>query len=126
MSAANECEIPSVRCACYIDIDEMSRLIATCFIHFQNSEKVYHEARYIYESCEKQIMNVKLCNKNVNVAKKNYITVKKYLTMKWKLGFSWLIVLVTLRRPISSHVKYKNDMFTARGEDMIFSKGEKS
>ena len=42
--------------------------------------------------------------------------------MKRKLAFYWLIVLVTMTTPISSHVKDKNDMFTARGEDMIFSK----
>ena len=45
--------------------------------------------------------------------------------MKRKLGFYWLIVLVAMTTPISSHVKDKNDMFTARGEDMIFLvKGE--
>ena len=45
--------------------------------------------------------------------------------MKRKLAFYWLIVLVTMTTPISSHVKDKNDMFTARGEDMIFLvKGE--
>ena len=38
--------------------------------------------------------------------------------MKRKLAFYWLIVLVTMTTPISSHVKDKNDMFTARGEDM--------
>ena len=40
--------------------------------------------------------------------------------MKRKLTFYWLIVLVTMTTPISSHVKDINDMFTARGEDMIF------
>ena len=42
--------------------------------------------------------------------------------MKSKLAFYWLIVLVTMTTPISSHVKDKNDMFTARGKGMIFSK----
>ena len=37
-----------------------------------------------------------------------------------KLAFYWLIVLVTMATPISSHVKYKNGMYTACGEDMIF------
>ena len=32
----------------------------------------------------------------------------------------WLIVLVIMTTPICSHVKDKSDMFTARGEDMIF------
>ena len=63
---------------------------------------------------------VKFCNKNVNVVDKNYIKAQKYLTMKRKLAFYWLIVLVTMTTPIFSHVKDKNDMFTARGEDMIF------
>ena len=58
--------------------------------------------------------------KNVNVVEKNYIKAQKYLTLKRKLAFYQLIVLVTMTTPISSHVKDKNDMFTARGEDMIF------
>ena len=33
---------------------------------------------------------------------------------------------VTMATPISSHVKDKNSMFTARDEDMIFSKRKKS
>ena len=40
--------------------------------------------------------------------------------MKTKLAFYWLIVFVTMTTPMISHVKDKNDMFTARGEDMIF------
>ena len=32
----------------------------------------------------------------------------------------WLIMLVTMATPISSHVKETNSMFTARGEDMTF------
>ena len=40
--------------------------------------------------------------------------------MKTKLLFYWLIVLVTMTTPISSHVKDKNDIFTVHGEDMIF------
>ena len=34
--------------------------------------------------------------------------------MKGKLAFDWLIVLVTMTTPMSSHV------FTARGEDIYF------
>ena len=33
---------------------------------------------------------------------------------------------VTMATPISSHVKDKNSIFTARDEDMIFQKKEKS
>ena len=40
--------------------------------------------------------------------------------MKRKLAFYWLIVFVTMMTAISSHVKDKNDMFTACGEYMIF------
>ena len=51
-----------------------------------------------------------------------YIKAQKYLTMKRKLTFYWLIVFVTMTTPIFSHVEDKNDMFTALGEDVIFSK----
>ena len=37
-----------------------------------------------------------------------------------KLSRNWLIMLVTMATPISSHVKDKNSYFTARDEDMIF------
>ena len=36
--------------------------------------------------------HVKFCNKNVNVVEKNYIKAQKYLTMKRKVAFYWLIV----------------------------------
>ena len=35
-------------------------------------------------------------------------------------------MLVTMKTPISSHVKYKNSIFSARHKDMIFKKKEKS
>ena len=44
----------------------------------------------------------------------------EYITTKEKIAFYWLIVLVTMTTPTSSHVKDKNDAFTASGEDMIF------
>ena len=37
-----------------------------------------------------------------------------------KLPCNWLIMLVTMATPISLHVKDKNNIFTARNEDMIF------
>ena len=37
-----------------------------------------------------------------------------------KLSCNWLIMLVTMATLISSHVKDKNSIFTARDEDMIF------
>ena len=37
-----------------------------------------------------------------------------------KLSCNWLIMLVTTVTPISSHVKDKNSIFTARDEDMTF------
>ena len=46
--------------------------------------------------------------------------------MKGKLAFYWLIVFVTMTTPIFSHVKDKDDLYTARGEDMIFSQEGKS
>ena len=37
-----------------------------------------------------------------------------------KLSCNWLIMLVTMATPISSHVKDKNSIFTVCDEDMIF------
>ena len=37
-----------------------------------------------------------------------------------KLYCNWVIMLVTMATPISSHVKDKNNIFTAHGEDIIF------
>ena len=66
-----------------------------------------------------------MCNKNLNVVEKNYIEAQKYLTMKTKLAVYWLIVFVTMTTPTFSHVKDKNHMFSARGEDNDFLvKGE--
>ena len=42
------------------------------------------------------------------------------------LSCNWLIMLVTMATPISSHVKDKDSIFTARDEDMNFWKKEKS
>ena len=36
-----------------------------------------------------------------------------------KLSCNWLIMLVTMATPMSSHVKDKNSIFSARDEDMI-------
>ena len=37
-----------------------------------------------------------------------------------KLSCNWLIMLVTMVTPLSSHVKHENSIFTARDEDRIF------
>ena len=37
-----------------------------------------------------------------------------------KLSCNWLIMLVTMATPISSHVEDKNNIFTARDKGMIF------
>ena len=37
-----------------------------------------------------------------------------------KLSSNWLIILVTMATPISSHMKDKDSIFTARDEDVIF------
>lgn len=50
---------------------------------------------------KKKIMTMSVCNKNVNVVEKNYIKEQKYLTMKRKVAFYWLIVLVTMTTTIS-------------------------
>ena len=36
--------------------------------------------------------------------------------------YYWIIILVTMTMPISSHVKDKNSVCTAHGEDIIFGK----
>ena len=73
--------------------------------------------------------NVKLCNKNVNVVEKNYAQRHK---ISAKVSYSegealFLLanrVSYTMTTPISSHVKDKDDMFTASGKDMICRKRE--
>ena len=67
-------------------------------------------------------MKDKLGNKNVNVEETNYFTAQKYLTMKGKLAFYWLIVLVRMTTPISSHVKDKNVTLSARGDYFFFER----
>ena len=37
-----------------------------------------------------------------------------------ELYCNWVIMLVTMATPISSHVKDKNSIFTVRDEDMTF------
>ena len=44
----------------------------------------------------------------------------KFSNLSRKISCNWLIMLVTMATPISSHVKDKNSIFTARDEDMIF------
>ena len=66
--------------------------------------------------------NVKLGNKNVNVEETNYFTAQKYLITKGKLAFYWLIVLVRMTTPISSHVTDKNVTLSARGDNFFFLK----
>ena len=50
----------------------------------------------------------------------NEISKEPAARLSGKLSCNWLIMLVTMVTPISSHVKDKNSIFTARDEDMIF------
>ena len=50
----------------------------------------------------------------------NEISKEPAARLSGKLSCNWLIMLVTMATPISSHVKDKNSIFTAYGEDMIF------
>ena len=64
-------------------------------------------------------------SQNSNKGEKNSISLpsshlEAILCLSEKLYCNWLIMLVTMATPISSHVKDKNSIFTARGEDMIF------
>ena len=52
----------------------------------------------------------------------NEISKEPATRLSRKPSCNWLIMLVTMATPISSHVKDKNSIFTARDEDMIFSK----
>ena len=58
---------------------------------------------------------------NSNEEEKNSRTAKEPAAcLSGKLSCNWLIMLVTMATPISSHEKDKNSIFTARGEDMTF------
>ena len=50
----------------------------------------------------------------------NEISKEPAARLSGKLSCNWLIMLVTMATPISSHVKDKNGIFTGRDEDMIF------
>ena len=50
----------------------------------------------------------------------NEISKELAVCLSGKLSCNWLIMLVIMGTPISSHVKDKNSIFTARDEDMIF------
>ena len=56
----------------------------------------------------------------------NEISNEPATCLSGKLSCNWLIMLVTMATPISSHVKDKNNIFTTHNEDMIFSSLEKS
>ena len=50
----------------------------------------------------------------------NEISKEPAARLSGKLSRNWLIMLVTMATLISSHVKDKNGIFTARDEEMIF------
>ena len=52
----------------------------------------------------------------------NEISKEPAARLSGKLSCNWLIMLVTMATPISSHVKDENSIFTARDEDRLFSK----
>ena len=49
-----------------------------------------------------------------------FISKEPTARLSGKLFCNWLIMLVTMATPISSHVKDKDGIFTARVEDLIF------
>ena len=51
---------------------------------------------------------------------RSYGNTSKYFLRKY-ITIAMMIFLVTMATPVSSHVKDKNGIFTARDEDMIFS-----
>ena len=50
----------------------------------------------------------------------NEISKEPAARLSGKLSCNWLIILVTMVTPISSHVRNKKKIFTARDEDMTF------
>ena len=50
----------------------------------------------------------------------NEISKEPAARLSWKLSCNWLIMFVTMATPISSNMKDKNSIFTARDEDMTF------
>ena len=50
----------------------------------------------------------------------NEISKEPAARLSGKLSCNWQIMLVTMATPISSHMKDKNSIFTARDEDMSF------
>ena len=50
----------------------------------------------------------------------NEISKEPAARLSWKLSCNWLIMFVTMVTPISSNMKDKNSIFTARDEDMTF------
>ena len=58
--------------------------------------------------------------KKRKILQQNEISKEPAARLSGKLSCNWLIMLVTMATPISSHVKDENSIFTARDEDMIF------
>ena len=58
--------------------------------------------------------------KKRKILQQNEISKEPAARLSGKLSCNWLIMLVTMTPPISSHMKGKNSIFTARDEDMIF------
>ena len=50
----------------------------------------------------------------------NEISKEPAADLSGKPSCNWLIMLITMATPLSSHVKDKNSIFTARDKDMIF------
>ena len=50
----------------------------------------------------------------------NEISKEPAAHLSGKPSCNWPIMLITMATPISSHVKDKNSIFTARDKDMIF------
>ena len=63
---------------------------------------------------------VQICNSTVFAPQGHFVNeISNQLTacLSEKLYCNWIIMLVTMATPISSHMKDKNSIFTARGED---------
>ena len=122
-SARRENSYPqaAMKCSFYFidtDTDEIPTSYTTVFFfHFRNSKILQLKwspiAKCLSQKCyETRIKSYKVEIKTIILM---FLFQKVKILMKKRK-----IMLVTMATPISSHVKDKNSIFTARNEDMIF------
>ena len=89
------------------------------FIHFRNSKIVQLVPMWKFGSSSRK-SPVTVPSSHLETIFVHEISREPAARLSGKLSCNWLIMLVTMATPISSHVEDKNNIFTARDEDMIF------